>query len=282
MIGFIIILNGTLKHLTMVNKFKIGLYSQQKKDFLNYFQTNNLTYALFPKDNAVSSSIIEGWQYEFYLFEFLKKNQIETLGKEIVDIGGNNGSFAIDFAHLVGDDGKVFTFEAQRIIFQQLCCNLFLNGLSNVYAKNIAIGNKNEIVKIEVPNYFDEGDVNFGAAEIKLDNQGEDIECKRLDDFTFNDVKIIKIDVQGYEKNVILGAQETIKKHRPYIFIEFENHLLEKFGTNEDELREQIESLGYIMKPFQDGIPYSTHSGKCLDWVGIPKEKWEEFVHIIP
>jgi FkbM family methyltransferase len=266
----------------MLNKFTIGLYNTSKKDFLNYFQTNILNYALFPKDNAVSSSIIEGWQYEPYLFEFLKKNQIETLGKEIIDIGGNNGSFAIDFAHLVGDNGKVFTFEPQRIIFQQLCCNLFLNGITNVYAKNIAIGDKNEIVKIEIPNYFDEGDVNFGAAEIQLDDKGEDIECKRLDDFTFDDVVIIKIDVQGYENNVILGAQETIKKHRPYIFIEFENHLLEKFGTNEDELREKIESLKYVMKPFQDGIPYNTKSGKCLDWVGIPREKLEEFKHIIP
>ena len=81
---------------------------------------------------------------------------------------------------------------------------------------------------------------------------------------------------------VIDGAKETIKKHRPYLFVEFEDHLLKKQETSEIELKEKIEALGYVVLAFQEGILYQSYSGKCLDYVAIPKEKFEEFNHIIP
>ena len=74
----------------MKTKFEIGLYKSNKKDFRNAFYVNSLIYALFPKDNAVTSSIIEGWQYEKYMFDFLERNQIDCEGKTIIDIGANN------------------------------------------------------------------------------------------------------------------------------------------------------------------------------------------------
>lgn len=266
-----------------MEKFQIGLYQNIKKDPLNAFITNQLNYALFPNDNAVTSSIIKGWQYEWYMFDFLVKNLIITEGKTIIDVGANNGNFTVDFAHLVGNKGKVYAFEPQRIIYYQLCTNVFLNGLSNVYCHNVAIGNKNSFVSIEIPNYFDKGNVNFGAAEIVNNKkEGALVKSERLDDYFFEDVVFIKIDVQGYESRVIEGAINTIMKHRPYLFVEFEDHLLKKQESSEYKLKEQIEALNYIVKPFQEGIPYQTESGKCLDYVCIPKEKWEEFEHIIP
>ena len=94
----------------MKTKFQIGLYQLDKKDFRNAFHVNKLIYALFPKDNAVTSSIINGWQYEKYMFDFLEQNQIDCEGKDILDVGANNGNFAVDFSHLVGDHGRVFSF----------------------------------------------------------------------------------------------------------------------------------------------------------------------------
>jgi len=148
----------------MKSKFITQIYQIQKKDLTNAFTTNTLKYALFPNDNAVTSSIIEGWQYEWYIFDFLNKNQIDCEGKTILDIGGNNGNFAVDFAHLVGDSGVVHSFEPQRIIYYQLCANVFLNGLNNVYCHNEAVGNEDGNTMIETPDYFEKGGVNFGAA----------------------------------------------------------------------------------------------------------------------
>jgi len=266
----------------MKTKFDIKIYQIQKKDPTSGFHTNVLKYALFPNDNAVTSSIINGWQYEKYMFDFLERNQIDCEGKTILDIGANNGSFAVDFAHLVGNGGVVHTFEPQRIIYYQLCTNVFLNGLTNVHCHNEAVGNTDGELMIETPNYLEKNEpVNFGAAEIVNEN-GEMVKSTRLDSRTFKDVVFIKIDVQGYEPFVIYGAINTIQKHRPYMFVEFEDHLLQKHGSSEAKLQAQIEALDYIVKPFQPGVPYQTESGKCLDYVCIPKEKWDEFEHIIP
>jgi FkbM family methyltransferase len=265
-----------------MEKFQIGLYKNLKKDPLNAFLTNELNYALFPNDNAVTSSIIEGWQYEWYIFDFLTKNQIVTKDKTIIDVGGNNGNFAVDFAHLVGNGGVVHTFEPQRIIYYQLCTNIFLNGLTNVHCHNEAVGNTDGELMIETLNYLEKNEsVNFGAAEI-VNNNGELVKSTRLDSYTFKDVVFIKIDVQGYESFVIEGAINTIQQNRPYLFVEFEDHLLQKQGSSETKLQTQIEALDYIVKPFQPGVPYESYSGKCLDYVCIPREKWEEFEHIIP
>jgi FkbM family methyltransferase len=267
----------------MKTKFQIGLYQSSKRDFIVKHITNNLKFALFPNDNAVSSSIINGWQYEPYMFEFLIRNNIQTTGRSIIDIGANNGSFAVDFAHLVGDKGNVYSFEPQRIVYYQLCGNVFMNGIDNVYCYNLAIGNSDTDIQVQKPNYFQNGNVNFGDVKVgKVQGDSVSVEQRRLDYFDFNDVIFIKIDVQGYELNVIKGAENTIRKHRPYLFVEFEDDLLKEAGTSEKELQDKIESLGYIVKRFQEGMPYQTTSGKCLDCVCIPKEKFEEFNHIIP
>jgi hypothetical protein len=136
---------------------------------------------------------------------------------------------------------------------------------------------------MEEPNYMSKEAVNFGDVRIKKPSENNVIvKLKKLDDYDFQDVVFIKIDVQGYESFVIDGALSTIKKHRPYLFVEFEEHLLVENGSSEDLLKKEIEDLGYVVKRFQEGIPYQTESGMCLDCVCIPIEKEESFKHLIP
>lgn len=243
-------------------------------------------YCLFPNDNAVTQSLIKGFLYEPYMFDFLKDNSINLIGTDVIEIGSNNGHFTIEFAELVGNKGRVFAFEPQRIIYQQLCCNVFLNGLDNVFAYQVAIGNEIGKVKFEYMDYFSSGQVNFGDVSVYNEEKShnklyEEVVAEKLDSYEFENVKIIKIDVQGYESNVIDGALNTIEKHKPYIFIEIEEKCLIDFGSSEKELIQKIESLGYVVKRFQVGISYNSSSGYCLDCVCIPKEKYNLKQYII-
>jgi FkbM family methyltransferase len=262
--------------------------SKFKSEYFQVLRPNHIThqgrvlrkYCLFPNDNAVTSTLINGWVYEPYMFDFLKDNQIKLEGTDVVEIGANNGHFTVEFAELVGDLGRVFSFEPQRIIYQQLCGNVFMNGLDNVSAYQVAVGDSNGKIEFEYPNYHFQGDVNFGDISVKNNRSKsniafEEVETRTLDSYSFKEVKLIKIDVQGYEPFVLDGAKLTIEKHRPYIFIEIEDESLKRFDFNENQLIEKIEKLGYVVKRFQVGIPYNTASGICLDCICIPKEKYE-------
>jgi FkbM family methyltransferase len=268
----------------MKTKFENQIFQINKRDFVKGYEVNNLKYALFPNDDAITKSIIQGWQYQQYMFDFFSFNHINLTGKDIIDVGANNGNFAIDFAHMVGDNGKVHAFEPQRIIYYQLCGNVFINGIDNIICKNYAIGEKEGVVEIEVPNYYEDSTyVNFGNVHINNGRQAkkELVEMKMVDSFEFNDVAFIKIDVQGYEPFVIDGAANTILKHRPFMMVEFEQPNLELFGSNEEKLMNKIRSLGYELKRMHEGVNYGTYNnGLCADFICIPEEKISEIVKI--
>ena len=264
----------------MKNKFNLEIISNRRPDIKNPQETVTRTYCLFPKDNAVTSSLYSAEVYEPHIFQFIIENKIDITSTTVIDIGGNNGQLAIEFAHLVGDKGRVITFEPQRIIFQQLCGNVFINGLDNVWAFNIAIGDENGVTNIEKPDYFSKGPLNLGNVHVGLETSSEPVIINTLDSFNLENVSIIKIDVQGFEKKVLLGALETIKKNKPIIFIEIENSQLELYGDNENSILEILIKYGYSFTRFNEGRPYHTESGFCLDFVAIPNDfvnikKWK-------
>lgn len=258
----------------MKRQFYVQYFERQRKNLESPLYVNNRKYALIPTDNAVTRSLIEGWSYEDYIWRFLDKNCISLKDKTVIDVGANNGQFTIEFACLVGDAGKVHAFEPQRIVFQQLCGNVFLNGIDNVYAHNLAVGKESGEVFIETPDYYAIENMNLG--NVSVGEVGDKIKCIALDDMDFEDVALLKIDVQGFEPNVLAGAVKTIEKHRPFIICEVEHPLLEKFGSSDKALIKQMEDLGYEVRQFDPGIRYVSWNGECLDYVAIPKEVYEQ------
>jgi len=267
----------------MLNRFNVEMYGISKQDFFDPYIYHKYRFVLFPKDNSVTQSIIKGYQYEPYLFKFLVKNCVALSGKDIVEVGANNGNFTADFAPIVGDSGMVHAFEPQRIIYYQLCGNIFLNGFTNVFCHNVALGDSDELVKIGKPNYYSDKHVNFGDVAIHehVGSDYEYVQVRKLDDYDFKDLALIKADVQGYELFVLRGAEKTIMKHRPYIFIEIEDDKLAYHGLSKSDIEAKLKSLEYTLKHFQEGYVFNSTTGYCLDYVAIPNEKNPD-EHIIP
>lgn len=268
----------------MKKRFYTNLYGITKKDHLGSSIKHSLKFALFPKDNAVTQSIIEGWQYEEYIFDFIRTNNLQVEGTDIIDIGANNGNFTVDFGILAGNSGRVHAFEPQRILYYQLCGNVFLNGLDNVYCHNVALGAENGVTEIELPNYHSTGYVNFGDIGIKNESTKlptELVRLRTLDSYEFENISFIKMDTQGYEPMIIDGALKTIEKHRPCMIIEFEEPNLMKFGYTDQTLKEKIEALGYKVELVHKDKVYNSYSGKSLDHICIPNEK-VDVINYIP
>jgi FkbM family methyltransferase len=172
-------------------------------------------------NDAIAQNILEGKRWEPH-FSYITSKLLKT-GNIAIDVGANFGYHTISLSNLVGDSGKVYSFEPQTIIFYQLCGNIFLNGLMNVIPQNLAVGDVSCEVSMNPVDYF-AGWVNIGDTSVA--SIGNSISCEPLDYCLPTEEKIdfIKIDVQGYECKVLEGASEILKMDKPYLYIEIEEN----------------------------------------------------------
>jgi FkbM family methyltransferase len=158
-------------------------------------------------------------------------------GNVVVDVGAYIGTHTVFFSNLVGDDGIVVAIEPQHLIFQNLCANLALNALCNVVPLQNLIGKQEGIAKIPVLHPDQEN--NFAGLTLSLSTSGRPTPVVTIDGLKLSQCDLIKIDVEGMECDVIEGAKETIRRHKPVLFVE--NNTTENAQAN----IAAVQNLGY-------------------------------------
>ena len=172
---------------------------------------------------------------------------LETIGidlKEsmVLDIGANIGNHTIEFAKFFR---HVEAYEPNPHTYKLLDFNCSYR--ENISCHNFGLGDKEECLTLyEHPS-------NNGASSALRDNLNKnynklEIKCFKIDSFLnkFHNVKLIKIDVEGMEHKVILGAEITISEHKPVIA--FEQRLSEfTVPSNETKTIDFLRTLGYEM-----------------------------------
>lgn len=150
--------------------------------------------------------------------------QLLRPGDTVIEAGANLGSLTVPLARHVGSGGRIIAFEPQRALFQLLCANAALNALDWVDARQAAVGDRTGT--IEVPRLDYGRHNNFGG--ISLDRAGsaqparagEPVPLTTIDALELDRVDLIKIDVEGMEGAVLDGAAETIRRCRPFLYME--------------------------------------------------------------
>src|SRR5262249_40563429 len=140
-------------------------------------------------------------------------------------------------ARLVGAHGAIWAFEPQRVVFQLLCANVALNALSNVRTQQAAVGKAPGTITVPIINYA-EAD-NFGGLSLGNWSSGEEVPLVTIDSLNLPVCHVIKIDVEGMEGETIAGAEQTIRRFRPVLYVE--NDRLESSAA----LIRQILALDY-------------------------------------
>jgi FkbM family methyltransferase len=149
---------------------------------------------------------------------------------------------------------KVFSFEPQEKIYNILNKNIQKNKINNIITFRNAVGNENNYVKISC-------DKNIVHNSIKkINNNGcEIVKQIRLDDIIFDKkISYIKIDVEGYEYQVLIGAIQLITNNKPVIILEEHNDII---TFNEPKSFQLLESLNYKILRL---LPYLD------DYIAIP------------
>lgn len=189
--------------------------------------------------------------WEYHLYEIY--SQMITKEYYCIDAGANLGFHTIQFGTL---GKKVYAFEPQRYIFNQLSTNVLFNNLDNVIdTYRVGLGDKEETQQmwnIEHENWVGNGAHNWGGRGIIQDNYGGERATKNevreediinvvtLDSLNIPKCNLIKADVQGYEYNLFVGASNLLDKFYPTIFLE------NPIGGEED-LKLSLETKEYLV-----------------------------------
>ena len=174
---------------------------------------------------------------EFSQLEVELFGQVIRPGWHVVEAGANIGVHTVPLARLVGDSGQVHAFEPQRVVFQTLCANVALAGLTNVRCHHAAVGELAGEIVIPAIDYRQEN--NFGGLGLGEFKQGEKVPLITIDSLKLTACHFLKADVEGMELAVLRGARATIEKFRPILYVE--NDRQDKSAP----LIQQIRELGY-------------------------------------
>jgi FkbM family methyltransferase len=96
---------------------------------------------------------------------------------------------------------------------------------------------------------FNHDESNAGASYV---SEGGGLPVRTLDSYGLENLRFIKIDVEGFEPRVLRGAKETIARCQPIMFVEMNGPALERQGSSQEEVWRLLESAGYIVQVAQD------------------------------
>lgn len=193
----------------------------------------------------------------------------------LLDVGANTGQYAT-LMRRIGYMGKIVSFEPLSSAFAGLTKNTLSD--ENWCCENFALGNAEEKAVIHVSgNSYSSSLLDILPSHIAFDADSdyvseETIQVKRMDDIFSNycltgDVVMLKIDTQGFEKNVLEGARQSLKNitllqleisieplyDKEILFVEMVNYLQE---------------IGFELFALENGIR-NPESGKLLQVDGI-------------
>lgn len=242
------------------------LLRQIKKSW--YYNIGNTKVFYDPTLSAIGQRIyFDGAFEETYLkicSQYLKRDSI------IFDIGANIGIHSVFFSN-IALDGKIYSFEPSLSTYQLLLKNTFSH--KNIIPINSAVSDQTSITR-----FFDCDD---NALSSLKDTQRSNIQstydvlCYKLDDFLdffpISKLDFIKIDVEGFEYEVLRGMKNAVMKFKPIIFCEVYGG--KNSNKNPEATLKYIEDLNYkVFNITESGmIEYKVHLDNEPNYLFVPK-----------
>lgn len=174
--------------------------------------------------------------------ELIFASKLLNRKRRFLDVGANIGIYSYYFSNIFE---KVDAFEPIKEITHRLLA------LKNESLKvhNVALSNKEGNVKFHIP--IVKGNLRTPYASLEKRNvecEIRNVKVNTIDSYNFNDVDLIKIDVEGHERFVIEGAKILIKKCKPILIVEIEQrHLSIDIGTVFEGIKE-LEYTGFFLQ----------------------------------
>ena len=153
---------------------------------------------------------------------------LDLTGKTVYDVGAANGLLTLFFAAKVGSKGKVLAFEPNPRLAARANENIQLNNLQNVRMIPMALGKLPGVDELYFPASTP-GVGSLATNEKKRISRLKDAKrvCVTVESIDhlheaqgFTAPDLIKIDTQGFEREVLSGAERVINTHKPDLYVE--------------------------------------------------------------
>lgn len=167
------------------------------------------------------------------------------------DVGGYIGWYSLNAAQLVGKNGKVFAFEPNPKIAKKLRVNCEINGLKNVDVQEIALSNNDGledfwIGKNGMLGSLKKQDSASAFMKIKVKTMKIDTFCRKKG---IKNIKLIKIDAEGSDLEIIDGAKKTLEEISPFLILEVYGSGYNEEKKTDKKIINYLLELGY--KPYE-------------------------------
>ena len=195
---------------------------------------NNTEIAVIEGDQCISKWVEETGRLDHdqnalpFILPHIKQ------GDTVLDVGSYISDHTIAYAKLAGETGMVHAFEPSKEAFE---CGVFnMKGYQNTTVHNVAVGakpGKTSLTKVE------------GNEGMNYQTTGSDVEVITIDSLKLTKCDFIKIDVEGYELDVLKGAKKTISTYKPVLVIEINTETLDRTGTKREAIYTWLDKAGY-------------------------------------
>ncbi len=246
------------KHFGIYKTFKgIFFYNYRilRRQFLDttkehILNINGHKFATIPNDKGISEELLMFKTHEPLSTKLFGK--ILKQGMTCLDVGSNIGYYVCLESKIVGKDGKIIAIEPSPINFKYLQKNVNLQNTTNIELFNFACGNKEGKIDFLVSNRSNWSRV---ASDDLIDAPPDailetiSIPIKKLDLFIheqgINKLDFVRMDVEGYELNILEGMEETLRRFKPLLQIEVHLFILGIEPTK--NLLNFFKNLGYVI-----------------------------------
>lgn len=167
----------------------------------------------------------------------------------VIDIGANIGHHSLYLSQYARE---VYAFEPYGAVRERLEEKICLNNINNIRVVPLGLGLENKELDFFAPVGCNAGTGSFVRAHAPDNNQfAQKLKVVKGDDYfepcQLSRIDLIKIDVEEFEKNVLLGLKQTLHRYQPVIFCEYSAETRASFA-NADELKTCIPDGYKIIK----------------------------------
>jgi FkbM family methyltransferase len=192
-------------------------------------------------------------------------------GDWAMDVGANTGIITGQLCRAVGPSGRVTALEPLPGNASALRQLRAANGLDQLEVLEVAAGAAATRLALRVPPAENSGWASFSATWLHGDTvEVEVASLEAIVDERPGRLSFIKIDVEGYEPEVLEGARGALAEHRPVVVMEFNDPLLKDRGSSSADLLALCVSLGYTAVD-EDASSESGLAGAVRDLLLIPR-----------